>query len=41
VQASAEVGKAQASGLLVEVAVAAIVDGEATAEDQAARQMRW
>jgi hypothetical protein len=37
-QAAAEVREAQASGLLVEVAMAAIVDGEAAAEDQAARQ---
>jgi hypothetical protein len=33
VQAAAEVGEAQASGVLVEVAVAAIVDSEAAVED--------
>src|SRR6266540_1623457 len=37
-QAGAQVGEAQACGLLVEVAVAATLDREATVEDQAARQ---
>jgi hypothetical protein len=40
-QAGAQVGEAQPSGLLVEVAVAAIVDPEAPVEDQAARQRGW
>jgi hypothetical protein len=36
--AGAQVGKAQASGLLLEVAAAGIVDGEAALDRQAARQ---
>ncbi len=38
-QAAAEVGKAQAGGLLLEVALLAVGDGEAAAEDQAGRRM--
>jgi hypothetical protein len=38
VQAGAEVGVAEACGLLVEVAVVGVGDGEAAAEDQTARR---
>jgi hypothetical protein len=37
-QAGVQVGEAQAGGLLVEVALVGVGDGEAAAEDQAARQ---
>jgi hypothetical protein len=40
-QAAAQVGEAQASGLLLEVAAAAIVDGEPALDRQAARQTCW
>ena len=40
-QAGAQVGEAEASGLLLEVALLGVGDGEAAAEDQAARQMCW
>ena len=40
-QTGAQVGEPQASGLLLEVAMAAIVDGKAAADDQAATQKCW